>query len=134
MRKKTFNRMIKRIHDMNEGVLSIEVVIKKLSENQNNYNPILREYYGERQWEIVAETNGIIDAFKESETWHENGVIGIHDYKLSVNNNLFLNVTEENINNYIVERKDNGIRYEITFYREFIGEVHLGLRPVKKND
>lgn len=130
MRKKTYDRMLKKIHQINESPLSTPIVIKKLSDNQPNYNSKLREWYGDKQWDIITEAFGIIDAFKESETWHEAGMIEAHDYKLSINNNL--NLILDDITNYIVERLDNNKIYEITFYREFIGEVHIGLRPVIK--
>lgn len=130
MRKKTFDRMLKKIHEINLGELGTDIVIKKLYplDMQTNYNATLREWYGPKQWEIIAETKGEITAFKESEDWKEIGTLGIHDYKCKINDNIYLNPNE--ITNYIVKRKDNNKTYDVIFFREFIGEIHLGLRPV----
>lgn len=130
MRKKTYNRMLKKIYEINLGYLSTEIIIKKLKplNAQVNYNPILREWYGPKEWEIIVETKGEIDAFKESEDWKETGTLSVHDYKCKINNNLLIQM--DDISNYIVQRLDNNKFYEIIFYREFIGETHLGLRPV----
>jgi hypothetical protein len=91
----------------------------------------LREWYGPKEWEIVIETKGEIDAFKQSEDWKEIGTLGIHDYKCKINDNLGLVL--DDITNYIVERLDNNKVYEVIYYREFIGEVEIGLRPVINN-
>lgn len=133
MKKKNFDRMIKKIHDINLGILGTNIRIKRLLplEQQTNYNSLLREWYGPKQWETVIETKGEIDAFKQSEDWKEIGTLGIHDYKCKINDNLGLIM--DNITNYIVERLDNNQVYEILYYREFIGEVEIGLRPVINN-
>lgn len=134
MRKKNYDRLINKIHEINLGLLGTPIRIKKLLplNQQTNYNAILREWYGPKEWEIVVETKGEIDAFKESEEWKEIGTLSIHDYKCKINDNLGLVL--DDISNYVVERLDNNKNYEIVFYREFIGEVHLGLRPVIKNE
>jgi hypothetical protein len=134
MNNRRFKRMEKKIHEINLGPLSTPIRIKKLLplNQQPNFNPILREWYGEKKWEVIAETRGEIDAFKESEEWREIGTIGLHDYKCKINDNLLLDLNQ--INNYVVERLDNNQFYEVIFYREFIGEVHLGLRPVLNNE
>lgn len=134
MKKKTYDRMLKKIHDINLGFLSTPIRIKRLLplNQQTNYNAVLREWYGPKQWEVIVETRGEIDAFKESEDWKEIGTIGIHDYKIKINDNLGL--VFDDITNYLVERLDNNKHYEILFYREFIGEVHMGLRPVIGNE
>lgn len=133
MRKRTYDRMLKKIHDINTGILGTPIRIKKLLplNQQPNYNSKLREWYGPKEWYIVVETKGELDAFKESEEWKEIGTLSVHDYKCKINDNLSLSLNE--ISNYIVERLDNNSIYEIIFYREFIGEVHLGLRPVVNN-
>lgn len=133
MKKKTFERMQKKVHEINEGPLSSPIIIQKLKplEQQPNYNRIMREYHGPQEWEIVVEATGIIDAFKQSEEWREIGTISVHDYKLTINDNL--NLVLDDISNYQVKRLDNNKIYEIIFYREFIGEVHVGLRPVTTN-
>jgi hypothetical protein len=133
MKKKTYDRLIKKIHDINLGIMGTSIRIKRLLplNQQTNYNAVLREWYGPKQWEVVIETKGEIDAFKESEDWKEIGTVSIHDYKCKINDNLGL--VMDDITNYIVERLDNNKHYEIIFYREFIGEVHLGLRPVMGN-
>ena len=130
MKKKNYDRLIKKIHDINLGVLSTPIRIKKLKplNQQGNYNAILREWYGPKQWEVVIETKGEIDAFKQSEEWKEIGTLSIHDYKCKINDNLGL--VMDDISNYVVERLDNNKHYDVIFYREFIGEVHIGLRPV----
>ena len=128
MRKKTFKRMQKKVHEINYNPMSTPIRIKKLAETQTNYNPLLDEWVGNRNWVTLVETKGIIDAFKESEDWKEIGMLGVHDYKCSINDNL--NIDYHESNSYIVERLDNGKIYEVIFYREFIGEVHIGLRPV----
>lgn len=134
MRKRTFDRMVKKVHEINLSELSTPIRIKKLLplNQQTNFNPVLREWYGPKQWEIVKETKGEIDAFKESEDWKEIGTISVHDYKCKINDNLLLDLNE--ISNYVVERLDNNKHYDVIFYREFIGEVHLGLRPVINNE
>lgn len=135
MRKKTYNRMVKQIHKMNEkSPLSTPILIKRLKplEEQKNYNPLLKEWSGPRDWEIVAETSGIFDAFKQSEEWREIGMLDIHDYKCSINDNLPIDY--KNITQYIVERVEDKKLFNIVFHREFIGEVHLGLRPAVNNE
>ena len=133
MKKRNYDRIIKKIHEINLSHLGTPIKIKKLLplDMQTNYNAVLREWYGPKQWLTVAETKGEIDAFKESEDWKEIGTLSIHDYKCKINDNLGLAL--DDISNYIVERLDNGKHYEIIFYREFIGEVHIGLRPVINN-
>lgn len=133
MRKKNYDRIIKKIHEINLSALGTSIQIKKLLplNQQTNYNSLLREWYGPKEWEIIVETKGEIDAFKESEDWKEIGTVSLHDYKCKINDNLGLVL--DDISNYIVERLDNNKKYEVIFYREFIGEVHLGLRPVMEN-
>lgn len=132
MRKKTYDRMLKKIHQINEGPLSTPIKIKKLLplEQQSNYNFMLKEWYGPQQYEDILTTSGDLNAFKQSEEWREIGTLSVHDYKLAINDNLGLSLDE--ISHYIVERLDNNKEYEIIFYREFIGETHIGLRPVMK--
>lgn len=135
MRKKTFDRIVKKIHDINLSEISTSIQIKRLLplNQQTNYNTILREWYGPKQWEVIVETNGVISAFKQSEEWREIGTISIHDYKCKINDNLEeLSLNE--ISNYVVERLDNNQFYEVIYYREFIGEVEIGLRPVINNE
>jgi hypothetical protein len=136
MRKKTFDRMLKKVHEINLGPLGTKIQIKRLLpiELQENYNSRLKEWYGPRKWEVIAETSGDITAFKESEDWKEIGTLGIHDYKCTINDNLGISINHKDITNYIVERLDTNEIYEIVFYREFIGEVHIGLRPVISNE
>lgn len=130
MRKKTFERMRKKVHEINLGELGTEILIKRLKplELQPNFNHMLDEWHGPKEWEVVVQTKGEIDAFKESEDWKEIGTISIHDYKCKINDNLLLQM--DDISHYIVQRLDNMKHYEVIFYREFIGETHLGLRPV----
>jgi hypothetical protein len=134
VKKKNYNRIIKRIHEINLSQISTPIRIKRLLplNEQPNYNSLLREWYGPKEWEIVIETNGEIDAFKESEEWKEIGTLSVHDYKCKINDNLGLVL--DDVSNYIVERLDNNKIYDVIFYREFIGEVHLGLRPVINNE
>jgi hypothetical protein len=134
MKKRTYDRLIKKIHEINLSELSTPIRIKRLLplNLQSNYNSVLREWYGPKEWEVVVETRGEIDAFKESEDWKEIGTLSVHDYKCKINDNLGLAIND--ISNYIVERLDNNKIYEVIFYREFIGEVHLGLRPVINNE
>jgi hypothetical protein len=133
LKKKNYDRIIKKIHDINLGILGTDIQIKRLLplDQQPNYNKLLREWYGPKEWEIVIETKGEIDAFKQSEDWKEIGTLGIHDYKCKINDNLGLVL--DDITNYIVERLDNNKVYEVIYYREFIGEVEIGLRPVINN-
>jgi hypothetical protein len=130
MRRKTFERMRKKVHEINLGELGTEIVIKKLKPllEQTNFNSMLDEWHGPKEWEVVVQTKGEIDAFKESEDWKEIGTITIHDYKCKINDNLLLQM--DDISHYMVQRLDNMKHYEVIFYREFIGETHLGLRPV----
>lgn len=130
MKKKNFDRMLNKVHKINLSPLSTPILIKKLLplNLQENYNPILREWYGPKQWSVITETSGVFEAFKQSEDWNEIGTIGIHDYKCVVNDNLGLVL--DDVTNYQVERLDNNKTYEVVFYREYIGEVQLGLRPV----
>jgi hypothetical protein len=134
MRKKNYDRIIKKIHDINLGFMSTPIKIKRLLplNQQTNYNSVLREWYGPKQWEVIVETKGEFDAFKESEDWKEIGTLSVHDYKCKINDNLGLVLHD--ISNYVVERLDNNQNYDIIFYREFIGEVHMGLRPVINNE
>lgn len=134
MKKKNYNRIIKRIHEINLSQISTPIRIKRLLplNQQPNYNSLLREWYGPKEWEIIIDTNGEIDAFKESEEWKEIGTLSVHDYKCKINDNLGLVL--DDVSNYIVERLDNNKIYDVIFYREFIGEVHLGLRPVINNE
>jgi hypothetical protein len=134
MRKKNYDRIIKKIHDINLGFMSTPIKIKRLLplNQQTNYNAVLREWYGPKQWEVIVETKGEFDAFKESEDWKEIGTLSVHDYKCKINDNLGLVLHD--ISNYVVERLDNNQNYDIIFYREFIGEVHMGLRPVINNE
>lgn len=133
MNEKKLNRMKNLIHELNNSELSTPIIIKKLDElnTQTNYNPLLNEWHGKKELVTVVETNGIIEAFKESEVWKENGTISVHDYKCIINDNL--NIDLDEISTYIVERLDNNNHYEIVFYREYIGEIHIGLRPVTRN-
>jgi len=130
MKKRTYDRMIKKVHEINLGYLGTNIAIKKLKplSEQSNYNRKLKEWFGEKEWDIVLETKGEIDAFKESEVWHEAGTVNIHDYKCKINDNLGIDF--DDITKYIVVNLKNKREYEIIFYREFIGEVHIGLRPV----
>jgi hypothetical protein len=132
MRKKSFDRAVKKIHAINDGALGTPIQIKRLLPlaQQTNYNSKLKEWYGPRQWEVITEASGDITAFKESEDWKEIGTLGIHDYKCAINDNLPISFNHKDIGNYLVTRLDNNQNYEIVFYREFIGEVHIGLRPV----
>jgi hypothetical protein len=135
MRKKNFDRTVKKIHEINNMYgISTPIRIKKLLplNQQTNYNSVLREWYGPKQWTTIVETNGEFDAFKESEDWKEIGTLSVHDYKCKINDNLGLVL--DDISNYTVERLDNNQNYDVIFYREFIGEVHLGLRPVINNE
>jgi hypothetical protein len=134
VKKKNYNRIIKRIHEINLSQISTPIRIKRLLplNQQPNYNSLLREWYGPKEWEIIIDTNGEIDAFKESEEWKEIGTLSVHDYKCKINDNLGLVL--DDVSNYIVERLDNNKIYDVIFYREFIGEVHLGLRPVINNE
>lgn len=136
MNKKMYNRMLDKIHELNESVLSTPILIKKLlpKEQQPSYNRLLKEYSdtNNKLYEIIADTSGIFASYKESEDWRENGMLGIHDYSCSINDNL-PNIKEDELNLYMVERKEDGKQYEIVFYREYIGEVLLGLRPVITN-
>lgn len=133
MNKKTYDRMLKKIHELNEGILSTPILIKKLSSNdkQTSYNKILQEYTNsnEKIYEIIADTNGIFSSFKQSEDWRENGMLGIHDYSCSINDSI-PSLNENELNLYIVERKEDNKQFEVIFYREYIGEVVIGLRPV----
>lgn len=128
MRKKTYDRMIKKVHELNEGPLSVNIKILSLKPlaMQPNYNPKMREWFGPKLYDVASDTTGIIDAFKESEDWKEIGTLGIHDYKVTINDNLNLNIHE--LTNYMAEI--NKKMYNIVFYREFIGEVHIGIRPL----
>lgn len=128
MRKKTYDRMIKKVHEINESPLSvrIEILRNKPLGMQPNYNSKLREWFGPKLYDVVADTTGIVDAFKESEDWKEIGNLGIHDYKVTINDNLNLNINE--LPNYVAKINDK--MYNIVFYREFIGEVHIGIRPL----
>lgn len=130
MNKKTFKRMLKKIHEINESELSVPIIIKKLKplEEQPNYNPKLREWYGPKEWDIVAKTTAIFDAFKQSEEWKEIGMLGINDYRVTINNNVYID------HHCIVERVDTGKVFEVVFIREYIGEYAVGLRPVNTND
>lgn len=130
MNRKKYDRMIKKIHEINLGELGTEIRIKKLKplNEQTNYNSILREWYGPKEWITIVETKGEIEAFKQSEEWKEIGTISVHDYKCKINDNLMIQL--DDVSNYLVERLDNNKLYEVIFYREFIGEVHIGLRPV----
>jgi hypothetical protein len=128
MRKKTYDRMIKKVHEINQNPLSIAIKIlrNKPDAMQPNYNPKLREWFGPKEYDVIANTTGIMDAFKESEDWKEIGNLGIHDYKVTINDNLNLDIHE--LPNYMAEI--NSKMYNIVFYREFIGEVHIGIRPL----
>lgn len=128
MRKKTFERMVKKIHEMNGNPLSTPIKIFKLlpDDLQPNYNKKLREWFGPKEYIIVADTSGIIDAFKESEEWREIGTLGLHDYKVTINDNLNINIKELPLYTAKVGNKS----FNIVFYREFIGEVHIGIRPL----
>lgn len=135
MRKKTLDRMIKLVHEINDGPLSYPLIIKRLKplDQQSNYNRLLQEWTeGEPEFEVVAEVNGIFSAFKESEKWHDNGTLSIHDFKCTINE------TDENGNPYVFDtnciavRKDTGEEFEIVFKREYIGESAYGFRPVVK--
>lgn len=130
MRKKTYNRMVKQIHKINKSELSEPITIQRLKplEEQENYNPLLKEWTGPKNWEDVIESSGIFDAYKKSEEWREIGMLDVHDYKCSINNDLPIDY--EKLVEYRLVRKKNNKAYKIIFYREFIGEVHLGLRPV----
>jgi hypothetical protein len=120
--------MIKRVQEINLNPLSTPITIKKLKPllEQPNYNPRLREWFGPKEWDIVAETRGIFEAFKESEDWREIGMLETHDYKVTVNDSIQFDTVE-----CIVERPDTGQIFEIVFKREYIGEFVIGLRPVK---
>lgn len=126
MRKKTFDRMIKMVHKINLSPLAYPIRIKRLKPlyEQSNYNPRLKEWFGPKEFDIVAETKGIFEAFKESEDWRENGMLPIHDYKCTVNDDIDVDT------DCIVERIDTNEVFEIVFKREYIGEYVLGLRPV----
>jgi hypothetical protein len=131
MRKKTFERMQKKVHELNENPLSIPIKILKMLPDamQPNYNPKLREWFGPKEYETVVETTGIVDAFKESEDWKEVGMLGLHDYKATINDNLNLNFHDITLYMAQLDNDENKM-YNIVFYREFIGEVHIGLRPL----
>lgn len=124
MKKKTFDRMVKKIHQINNSVLSIPIRVKRLKplDQQPNYNSKLKEWFGEKEWDVI-ETTGIIEAFKESEDWRENGMLYIHDFKISINNNIPIDT------NCIVEKVEDGSVYQVIFKREYIGENIIGLRP-----
>lgn len=126
MRKKTFKRMLKRVEEINENPLSTPIKVKRLlpEEDQPNYNPILREWSGPKEFETVAETTGIFSSFKESEEWKPAGMVPGHDYKISITNNV--EVKED----YIIERIEDGKIFEVVNVREYIGENVIGLRPV----
>ncbi len=126
MKKKTYKRMIKKIHEINKSPLAFPIIIKKLKplSEQTNYNPKLREWYGPKEWEIVAETTAIFDAFKQSEEWKEIGMLGINDYRATINNDVYID------HHCIVQRADTGRIFEVVFIREYIGEYAVGLRPV----
>jgi hypothetical protein len=125
MKNKTFNRIIKKIHEINNSPIGESFTFKKLVslDIQQNYNPLLNEWYGDKKWETIASVKGILEAFKESEVWRENGMLSIHDYKLSINNDINVDT------NCICIRDNDGVEFEIIFKREFIGEFIIGLRP-----
>src|SRR5690554_4544433 len=129
MRKKSFNRMIKKVHEINQSELAYDIKIKRLLplEQQQNYNKLLKEWYGPKDYEIVAETKAIFHAFKESEEWKEIGMLSVNDYKITLNDNIPIDF------NYIVERVKDGRLFEVIFIREYIGENIVGLRPVVNN-
>jgi rRNA maturation protein Rpf1 len=126
MKRKTLDRMIKLIHEINEGPFSYPIVIKRLKplNLQTNYNVKLREWYGVKLYDVVATTTGIFSAFKESEDWKEIGTFSIHDWKCNINDDVDIDT------NCIVERTDTGEVFEVVFKREYIGEFTVGLRPV----
>jgi hypothetical protein len=128
MNKKTFQRMEKMVHDINNGPLSFPLIVKRLKplDQQTNYNSKLREWYGAKDYDIVANTNGIFSAFKESEDWREIGTLSIHDFKCTINNTVDID------DNCLVVRVDTNEEYEVIFKREYIGEYVMGLRPVVK--
>jgi hypothetical protein len=128
MNKKSYNRMVKKVHEINSGPLSFPIIIKKLMplDQQTNYNSMLREWVGPQEYEIVAYTTGIFEAFKQSEEWRENGTLSMHDWKCAINDTIAVDT------NCIVERTDTSEVFEVVFKREYIGEFIIGLRPVKE--
>lgn len=126
MKKSTFNKMVKRVHEINDGPLSFPITVKRLKplDQQTKYNAKLREWFGAKEYNIVANTTGVFSAFKESEEWKEIGTLSIHDWKCSINDDI-------DIDTYcIVERTDTSEIFEVIFKREYIGEFVIGLRPV----
>lgn len=126
MKKRSYQRMIKKVHEINVGPLSYPITVKRLLplDQQPNYNASLREWFGDQEYGITAITSGIFDAFKESEQWKEIGTLSIHDWKLSVNDDVDIDT------NCIVVRNDTNEVFEVLFKREYIGEIIIGLRPV----
>lgn len=130
MRRKTLERFIKKVHEINDGPLGekFRILKNKPLVDQANYNPKLREWYGPKDYDEITIVSGILEAFKESQEWKDIGTISIHDYKLIINDTI-PEINTGNIADMIAERVNDGKRYELVFYREFIGEVHIGLRP-----
>lgn len=128
MRKKSYKRMLKKIHEINDSPLSFPLIIRRLKplSEQKNYNPKLREWFGPKEYETVAETSGIFESFKKSEEWHEIGTLSVHDIKCSINNDIPIR------HDYSVIRADTGEEYEVIFIRPYIGENVIGLRPLVK--
>jgi hypothetical protein len=126
MNRKTFDRMVRKVHEINLNPLAFPITIKRLKplNQQTNYNPKLKEFFGIKDYDIVGTTFGIFEAFKQSEEWKEIGTLSIHDWKCSISDNI-------NIDTYcIVERTDTNEVFDVIFKREYIGEFVVGLRPV----